>query len=80
MKVEGSMSNSGVSVKLLEGDRGLITAEDVKAAIQPDDIHSPVSKLVSMENTMNKGGGSCYELDEIWSIQRLVMNMDWHCT
>jgi len=65
----GIMSNSGVSVRLLEGERGLITAEDVKAAIQPDDIHSPVSRLVSLENTMNKGGGSCYDLDEIWSIR-----------
>ena len=65
----GMMSNSGVSVNLLEGERGLITAADVKAAIQPDDIHSPVSRLVSLENTMNKGGGSCYDLDEIWSIR-----------
>ena len=65
----GIMSNSGVSVRLLEGERGLITAEDVKAAIQPDDIHAPVSRLVSLENTMNKGGGSCYDLDEIWSIR-----------
>ncbi len=65
----GLMSNSGVSVRLLEGDRGLITAADVKAAIQPDDIHAPVSKVVSLENTMNKGGGSCYDFEEIWAIR-----------
>lgn len=65
----GIMANSGVSVRLLEGDQGLITATDVKAAIQPDDIHAPVSKLVSLENTMNKGGGSCYDMDEIWAIR-----------
>ncbi|MBO3699182.1 GntG family PLP-dependent aldolase [Roseivirga sp. E12] len=65
----GLMSNSGVSVRLLEGERGLITADDVKAAIQPDDIHAPVSKVVSLENTMNKGGGSCYDLEEIWAIR-----------
>ncbi len=65
----GLMSNSGVSVRLLEGERGLITAEDVKAAIQPDDIHAPVSKVVSLENTMNKGGGSCYDFEEIWAIR-----------
>lgn len=65
----GLMSNSGVSVRLLEGDRGLITANDVKAAIQPDDIHAPVSRLVSLENTMNKGGGSCYDFEEIWAIR-----------
>ena len=65
----GLMANSGVSVRLLEGERGLITAEDVKAAIQPDDIHSPVSKVVSLENTMNKGGGSCYDFEEIYAIR-----------
>lgn len=65
----GLMSNSGVSVRLLEGERGLITAADVKAAIQPDDIHAPVSKVVSLENTMNKGGGSCYDFEEIWAIR-----------
>ena len=65
----GLMSNSGVSVRLLEGERGLITAEDEKAAIQPDDIHSPVSKVVSLENTMNKGGGSCYDFEEIYAIR-----------
>lgn len=65
----GLMSNSGVSVRLLEGERGLITADDVKAAIQPDDIHAPVSKVVSLENTMNKGGGSCYDFEEIYAIR-----------
>lgn len=65
----GLMSNAGVSVRLLEGERGLITAKDVKAAIQPDDIHAPVSKVVSLENTMNKGGGSCYDFEEVWAIR-----------
>ena len=65
----GIMANSGASVRLLEGDRGRITAKDVEAAIQPDDIHSPVSRLVSLENTANKGGGSCYDFEEIWAIR-----------
>jgi threonine aldolase len=67
----GIMSNSGVSVRLLEGDRGMITAKDVRAAIQPDDIHSPLSRLVSLENTMNKGGGSCYDFNEILAIKKV---------
>ncbi|WP_084362932.1 threonine aldolase family protein [Roseivirga echinicomitans] len=67
----GIMSNSGVSVRLLEGDQGRITAKDVIAAIQPDDIHSPVSRMVSLENTMNKGGGSCYDFDEILAIKKV---------
>lgn len=65
----GIMSNAGASVRLLDGPRGMITAKDVEAAIQADDIHSPVSRLVSLENTMNKGGGSCYDFEEIWAIR-----------
>ena len=67
----GIMANSGASVRLLEGERGVITADSVKAAIQPDDIHAPMSRLVSLENTMNKGGGSCYEFEEIMAIRDL---------
>jgi threonine aldolase len=67
----GIMANAGASVRLLEGDRGLITAADVKAAVQPDDIHAPTSRLVSLENTMNKGGGSCYEMEDIYAIREL---------
>ena len=65
----GIASNAGVSVQLLDGERGLITAEQVEAAIRPDDIHSPVSRLVALENTVNKGGGSCYDLAEIEKIK-----------
>lgn len=67
----GIASNAGVSVRLLEGDRGMITADQVEAAIQPDDIHAPVSRLVALENTMNKGGGSCYDLEEILKIRKV---------
>jgi len=67
----GIMANAGASVRLLEGDRGLITAADVKAAVQPDDIHAPTSRLVSLENTMNKGGGSCYDMEEVYAIREL---------
>ena len=65
----GIASNAGVSVQLLEGDQGKITADQVQAAIHPDDIHSPVTRLVSLENTMNKGGGSCYDFAEIEKIK-----------
>src|SRR5690606_7366211 len=58
----GIMSNSLASVKLLDGDLGKITAAQIKAAINPDDVHAPETTLVSLENTMNKGGGSIYTL------------------
>ncbi|HMT75385.1 MAG TPA: beta-eliminating lyase-related protein, partial [Chitinophagaceae bacterium] len=47
----GIAFNSSCSVKLLYGDNGRITAEQVAAAIQPNDIHRPHSRLVSLENT-----------------------------
>ena len=67
----GLAYNSMLSPKLLDGDRGRITAEQVAGAINPDDIHFPKSALVGLENTMNKGGGSFYELEEIKRIREV---------
>lgn len=67
----GMMYNSMLSPKLLEGDRGLINAELIEQNINPDDIHFPRTKLVVLENTMNKGGGSTYDLDEIKKIRKV---------
>lgn len=65
----GIASNSGCQVKLIDGIRGMITAEDVRNAINPDDVHKPVTTLVSLENTANRGGGSCYDIEEIRKIK-----------
>ena len=65
----GIAANSGASVKLLYGDFGRITSEQVKGAIQPDDAHRAHTSLVSLENTSNRGGGSCYDFAEIKKIQ-----------
>lgn len=67
----GLSYNSMLSPKLLEGDRGRITAKQVAASINPDDIHFPRTRLVSLENTMNKGGGSFYDLEELQHIKRV---------
>ncbi|GAB3235907.1 aminotransferase class I/II-fold pyridoxal phosphate-dependent enzyme [Algoriphagus aestuariicola] len=67
----GIMANSLASVKLLDGNLGKITASQVAAAINPDDVHATETALVSLENTMNKGGGSIYTLDEIKPIHAL---------
>lgn len=76
----GIAFNAGASVKLLHGDRGRITAEQVLAAINPDDPHRAHTSLVSLENTSNRGGGSCYELTEIKKIQALCKekNLAFH--
>jgi threonine aldolase len=67
----GIMANSMASVKLLTGELGKITASQVAESINPDDVHAPETALVSLENTMNKGGGSIYTLDEVRPIQVL---------
>lgn len=67
----GIAFNSGASVKLLTGNLGRVNAAQVTAAIQPDDAHRPHSSLVSLENTSNRGGGSCYDFMEIKKIQAL---------
>ncbi|WP_439483827.1 threonine aldolase family protein [Cyclobacterium plantarum] len=67
----GIMSNSHASVKLLEGEFGKLEAEAIRRAINPDDDHAPETALVSLENTMNKGGGSVYLLEEIRPIRQL---------
>ena len=70
----GIAFNSSASVKLLYGDRGRINAQQVKAAINPDDVHKPISRLVCLENTSNRGGGSCYEFDDIRKIKQVCLD------
>jgi threonine aldolase len=76
----GIAFNSGASVKLLYGDRGRITAEQVLAAINPDDPHRAHTSLVCLENTSNRGGGSCYDFAEIKKMQILCKekNLAFH--
>ncbi|MEN9701070.1 MAG: low-specificity L-threonine aldolase [Bacteroidota bacterium] len=68
----GIAFHSGCSVQLLQGDRGRITAEQVLAGIQPEDVHKPISRLVSLENTCNRGGGACYEFETFKSIKQVT--------
>lgn len=66
----GVSFNSGVSCKLVDGDRGMITAQQVVEHINPPDFyHSPLTSLVCLENTTNKGGGACYDFTEIEKIK-----------
>jgi threonine aldolase len=69
----GIAFNSGVSVRLIDGNRGRISASDIIDNINPDNSYQPVTSLVCLENTSNKGGGSYYEkksLEEISSVCR----------
>lgn len=77
----GASSNSGVNFNLLDGNRGMITAEMVKEGINdPNFYHAPLSKMVGIENTTNKGGGACYEIEELQKIKQVCVenNLKYH--
>lgn len=77
----GAAFNSGASMRLLKGDRGRITAAQVLENINnPDDIHLPYTRLVVAENTANKGGGSCYNLQSLHEISKVCHdnNLSFH--
>ena len=63
--------NSGIGIQLLEGDRGRLSADQVERAIRPLYDWLPKSKLVVLENSGNRAGGSYYTLDQIRPISEL---------
>jgi threonine aldolase len=67
----GIAFNAGAQVRALEGDRGMITAAQIAAAINPDDVHKATTSLVCLENTSNRGGGCCYDMEEIVRIKNV---------
>ena len=70
----GASFNSGVNFNLIDGNRGMITAEQVRDGINdPEFYHAPLSKMVSIENTTNKGGGACYEMEDLVKIKQVCV-------
>jgi len=76
----GISFHSAASIRLLRGDRGRITPELIEPQINPDNIHNPKTSLVVLENTVNRGGGSYYTLDQIEPIYHLcrLKNLNLH--
>lgn len=77
----GIAFNSGCSVRLLEGNHGKITAEMIAQSINNrNDAHKAYTSLVSLENTANRGGGSCYNFDEFIRIKKVCVenNLELH--
>ena len=78
----GAAFNSGVQLCALRGKRGALTARQVEDAIQPDDVHSAPTALVTLENTHNRAGGSIIPLDNIVAIgevakrHKLALHLD----
>ena len=69
----GIAFNSGSQVKPIEGDRGRINAEQIAESINPEDIHKARTRLVCIENTANRGGGSCYNFVDIQYIKEVCL-------
>ena len=76
----GIAFNSGCQVKPLDGDSGRITASQIQDSINPDDVHKARTALISLENTANRGGGSCYDFTEIQQIKEVCLqnNLNFH--
>jgi threonine aldolase len=76
----GIAFHSAASVRLLRGDRGRLTPELIEPEINPDNVHNPKTSLVVLENTVNRGGGSCYTLNQIEPIYHLcrLKNLNLH--
>lgn len=70
-EIGGIAFHSAASVRLLNGERGILTPELIEPEINEDNIHYPNSSLVVLENTVNKGGGKCYTLNQIAPIHHL---------
>jgi len=64
----GIARNSGCSVKLIQSTNCQISLEDVKTKINPSDSHYARTSLLCVEDTVNKGGGVCYEFDQLKSL------------
>ncbi|MEC3907986.1 GntG family PLP-dependent aldolase [Tamlana sp. 2201CG12-4] len=67
----GASFNSGVSCRLIDGDRGMFNAKQVLHAINPNDYYYSRTSLVAIENTTNKGGGACWDFNEILEIRKV---------
>ena len=67
-----SAALSGIQFNCLQGIRGILEPSQIEEAIRPDDHHFPVTRLVCLENTHNRGGGSIYPIERIAEISRLA--------
>jgi len=70
----GIAFNSGAQVRAISGDRGRIKAGQVQESINPDDLHKARTSLVSLENSANRGGGSCYDFKDIQEIKEVCQH------
>lgn len=70
-EVGGYAFHSGCSIRYINGERGILTANDILNNINPEDVHKPITSLVCLENTANRGGGKIFPLHTMQSIQNV---------
>ena len=68
----GAAALSGVQLHVLDGDRGVLTGAQVEAAVRPGVYWNSPTRLVCLENTVNKAGGVVYPLEAIRDVARVV--------
>jgi len=64
---------SGVQARMLRGERGILDPDDLRRAIRPPNIHHPQDRLICLESTHNRGGGSIYPLETLRAIRSLAL-------
>lgn len=70
----------GLQLNPLDGDHGVLEVEQIEAAVRPNDVHQPHTRLIVLENTHNRGGGKIYPFDKIEAIAALARskNINMH--
>ncbi|WP_408030701.1 threonine aldolase family protein [Tenacibaculum xiamenense] len=69
----GAAFNAGVTSCLIDGNRGMFTADQLASLVTGrNDIHTPFNRLVCIENTTNKGGGACWDFNELKKIYKVA--------
>lgn len=75
-EVAAAAALSGVQFNPLDGEAGVIRAEQIAPHIRPRNVHQPVSRVIAVENTHNRAGGRVFPLDEMRRISELAHSHD----
>jgi threonine aldolase len=66
---------SGVQLRILPGENGVIDPETVRAAVRPEDVHFPRSRLLCLENTHNTSGGRVFPLEDFAAVAKAAKEL-----
>jgi threonine aldolase len=69
---------AGIMPRLIQGQRGIFSAEDVANLLRPSDVHFPRTRLICVENTHNRGGGSVWPIAKLRHIATLAAEKNIH--